>query len=67
AAAYAVIGKPTQAINLLRKASRTGLPNYPLFRDDPHFQSLRNHPQFVRLLADLKRQWEGYKREFGRV
>ncbi len=67
AAAYAVLGKPAQAVALLRKASVTGLPNYPGFRDDPHFQSLHNHPQFLRLMADLKREWEGYKREFGRA
>ena len=66
AAAYAVIGKTAQAISVLRKATRIGLPNYPLFRDDPHFASLHNHPQFLRLLADLKREWESYKREFRR-
>jgi len=67
AAAYAVLGKPAQAIPLLRKASVTGLPNYPAFRDDPHLQSLRNHPQYLRLMGNLKGEWEGYKREFGRA
>lgn len=66
AAVYALLERPAQAIGLLRKASRIGLPNYPVFRDDPHFASLRNHTQFLRLLADLKRGWESYKREFGR-
>jgi len=49
----------------LKKAAGTGLPNYPLFRDDPHFATLHNHPEFLRLLAGLKREWEFYKREFG--
>lgn len=66
AAAYATIGKPAQAISLLRKASTIGLPNYPVFRDDPHFASLRNHRPYLRLLADLKREYEKYQREFGR-
>jgi serine/threonine protein kinase/tetratricopeptide (TPR) repeat protein len=66
AAAYAVIGKPARALSALKKAAGTGLPNYPLFRDDPHFASLRNHPQFLRLLAGLNRAWQSYKREFGR-
>jgi predicted Zn-dependent protease len=65
AAACALIGKSDQAITLLREAGRTGLPNYLLFRDDPHFDSLRQQPRFVRLLADLKRDWEGYRKEFG--
>lgn len=65
AAVYALIGKPAQVVSLLRKASKIGLPNYPAFRDDPHFQSLHSYPPFLRLMADLKREWEGYRREFG--
>jgi len=65
AAAFAVIGNPARALSVLKKAAGTGLPNYPLFRDDPHFATLRNHPEFLRLLAGLKREWEFYKREFG--
>jgi hypothetical protein len=66
AAAYAVIGKPGPAMALLRKASALGWPNYPVFRDDPHFQTLHNHPPFLRLMAALKKEWTAYQREFGR-
>jgi len=62
----AVLGKPAQAIALLRKAGRMGLPNFPAFQSDPHFKPLLKHPQFVRLLSELKGEWEGYRREFGR-
>lgn len=65
AASYAVLGKERQAISLLQRASRMGLPNYPLFRNDPHFQRLRNHPPFPRLMADLKSQLKSCKLEFG--
>jgi len=65
AAVYALIDKPAKTISLLSRASRIGLPNYPLYRDDPHFQPLRKHPRFLRLLAELKREHEGYQREFG--
>jgi eukaryotic-like serine/threonine-protein kinase len=65
AAAYATIGKPTEAISLLKKAGGFGLPNYPAFRDDPFFQPLHNHPQFLRLMANLKKEWTSYQREFG--
>jgi hypothetical protein len=51
---------------LLRKASGTGLPNYPVFREDPHFHSLRKRPEFLSLMTELKREWEGYRQEFGR-
>ena len=65
AAAYGVLGKADKAVALLRQASRTGLPNYPLFRDDPHFRFLQDHARFRSLLAELKGDWQRYKREFG--
>jgi TolB-like protein/cytochrome c-type biogenesis protein CcmH/NrfG/predicted Ser/Thr protein kinase len=67
AAAYALIDKPAAAVSLLRRASAYGLPNFPAFRDDPHFQSLQNYPSFRTLLAKLKREWAGYEKEFGGV
>ena len=67
AATCGVLGKADKAIALLRQASRSGLPNYPLFRDDPHFQLLQDHPQFRRLLSNLKTGWQRYKCEFGRA
>ena len=65
AVAYTAIGKPAQAVALLRKASAFGLPNYPAFRDDPFFAPLYNHAPFLRLMAGLKREWSTYQREFG--
>jgi hypothetical protein len=41
------------------------MPNYPVFRDDPHFRPLHNHAGFLRLMATLKRECAGYEREFG--
>jgi TolB-like protein/lipoprotein NlpI len=67
AAVCALLDKPAQAVVLLRKAGRIGLPNFPAFETDPHFEPLRKHSQFVRLLSELKREWEGYRREFGRA
>lgn len=66
AAGYAVLGNTTKAVTLLGKASSNGLPNYPVFRDDPHFQSCHKSPAFLRLMAKLKREWEGYAQEFGK-
>jgi len=67
AATYATIGMPVQAVRLLEKAGCAGLPNYPLFRDDPHFLPLQKYPPFLRLLAKLKKGTEAYRREFGRA
>lgn len=67
AAAHVVLGEPMRATTLLRDASNLGLPNYPLFRDDPHFQSLTTFPQYLKLLSDLRRKWGVYKRDFGKT
>jgi eukaryotic-like serine/threonine-protein kinase len=66
ATVYATLGKPAKAVQLLDRAARRGLPNYPVFRDDPHFQALRNYPPYVRLLTRLRKETEGYRREFSK-
>jgi TolB-like protein/Tfp pilus assembly protein PilF len=65
AAAYALIDQPSRAIALLRRAGAQGLPNYPAFRDDLLLKSLHTQKAFRGLLANLKREWESYQREFG--
>ncbi len=66
AQAYALLGKPTEAISRLRAASVDGLPQYPLFRDDPQLASLHDEPEMKQLLSDLESEWTGYCDEFGR-
>jgi hypothetical protein len=65
AATYAILGKQVPAISWLNKAAVTGLPNYHLFRDDPHFASLKNNQRYIALLTRLRREFLGYEREFG--
>jgi serine/threonine protein kinase/Flp pilus assembly protein TadD len=67
AAAYALIGKFDAAVEILSRASQTGLPCYPAFRNDPYLASLRDHIPFQRLLDDLKQEWIGYRTEFGHL
>ena len=67
AATYATIGKPQLAVPLLARAAKNGLPNYPVFRDDPHFQSMRTYAPYLKLLANLKKETDGYRREFGQT
>jgi tetratricopeptide (TPR) repeat protein len=65
AAALATMGQPERALEQLRLAAETGLPNYPLFLGDRHLDSLRTRPDFLEFLADLKPGWEACRREFG--
>ncbi|MGA8145689.1 MAG: protein kinase [Candidatus Acidiferrales bacterium] len=65
AATYATLGKPNLVVPLLARAARTGLPNYPVFRDDIHFQSMHKYGPYLQLLAKVKKESESYRREFG--
>jgi len=64
AAVYSLTGRASEAVACLRDATRTGLPNYPVFRDDPHLRPLGTHEPFRELLAGLRCEWEEYRREF---
>jgi len=66
AAAYATLGKPAEASKLLQKAAVTGLPNYPTFRSDPFLAPLLGYAPYARFLEKLRKDWEAYKREFGK-
>jgi TolB-like protein/tRNA A-37 threonylcarbamoyl transferase component Bud32/Tfp pilus assembly protein PilF len=66
AATYAVLGKPELAVRLLHRAAKNGLPNYPVFRDDRYFQSMHKYGPFLRLLANVKKESDRYRQEFGR-
>jgi predicted Zn-dependent protease len=65
AAVYAILGKQMPAMLWLTKAAVTGLPNYNLFRDDPHLASLKNNQRYAALLTRLRREFLAYEREFG--
>lgn len=63
ATSYATLGDVEDACKLIKKASRSGLPNYPLYRDDLHFRPVHEKQQFGKLMSELKKQWETYRRE----
>ena len=65
ACAYALMHKPTLAVDWLQRAVKTGFPCYPLFRDDPTLEIIRSGPEFQKFLGEQKELWTGYK-EFHR-
>jgi hypothetical protein len=65
AAAQALLGREEEAVRTLREAAATGLPNYPAFRDDPHFTAYRDAPGMKQLLAELEVEWRNFHQEFG--
>jgi TolB-like protein/Flp pilus assembly protein TadD len=60
-ATYALLGDTRQAVSWLKKASREGLPCYPLFERDPNLDSLRQDPEFVAFMQQLKSQAELFR------
>ena len=62
ACAYARLGRKADAVEWLRRAAENGMPNYPLFRNDPNLRGLQGDPGYERLMAALERQFVAYGR-----
>ena len=54
ACVYAVLGDTDKAMAWLERSVDTGFACWPFFRIDPHLESLREKPEFKRLVADLE-------------
>ena len=58
ASVYALLGQPQRAMYWLRQAAEGGWPCYPYFARDPNLDRIRNDPEFVAFMKQLKAQWE---------
>ncbi len=65
ACAYALMGRKQQALEWLENTAEHGMPCYPLFNTEPALDSLRDDPRFQAFMEKMKKQWEGYLRDFG--
>ena len=64
--AHALLGDTRQAVSWLKKASSEGLACYPLYERDPDLDSLREDPEFIALLLELKAQADRLRSAIGR-
>jgi tetratricopeptide (TPR) repeat protein len=62
ATGYARLGRIREAVEWLRQTADNGMPNYPLFRNDPNLQVLQGDPDYEALMTRLKAQHEEYAR-----
>jgi TolB-like protein/tRNA A-37 threonylcarbamoyl transferase component Bud32 len=62
---YALEGKSVEAVKWLREAAAMGFPNYPLFERDGYLNRIRQAPEFIQFMTEMKAQSERYRREFG--
>ena len=64
ASVYALEGKTSEAVKLLQRTADTGMPNYTLFNRDKNLDRIRNDASFVQFMSELKKKWDGYRRDF---
>ena len=58
------MGRTTDAVKWLKVASETGYPNYPLVAKDKYLDHIRQSPEFVQFISDLKAQHDRFTSEF---
>ena len=61
---YALSGKSDEAVKWLRKTAAEGFPSYTLFERDPYLNRIRQAPEFIRFMEEMKAHYERYQREF---
>lgn len=65
AAVEAELGHGEAAVRFLEKAASTGMPNYPLFRDNPSLRKLRGQPGYDAFMSRLRVRWEQIASQIG--
>jgi eukaryotic-like serine/threonine-protein kinase len=64
ACVYAMEGKGSEAVKWLRESAATGYHLYPRYTRDPLLNRIRQSPDFIRFLADMKAENDRYRHEF---
>ena len=65
ACAYARLGRKADAVEWLRRTAANGMPNYPLFRNDPNLRGLQGDPEYEAFMTDLEKQFQTNARLVG--
>jgi eukaryotic-like serine/threonine-protein kinase len=61
---YALEGKSGEAVKWLRESALWGFHLYPRYTRDPYLDHIRQSPEFVRFLAEMKAENDTYRRDF---
>ena len=61
ACVYAVLGETDKAMAWLERSVDTGFACWPFFQIDPHLESLREEPEFKRLVSELEQEYAALK------
>jgi hypothetical protein len=64
ACVYALEGKSAEAVKWLREAAESGYQLYPRYLRDAYLNRIRQSPEFIQFLAEMKTQNDKYRQEF---
>ncbi|HEV8591114.1 MAG TPA: winged helix-turn-helix domain-containing protein, partial [Pyrinomonadaceae bacterium] len=64
ACVYALTGNSAEAVRWLRETVATGFLNYPMFERDHYLDRIRQTPEFVQFMAEMKAQNDRLRRQF---
>lgn len=62
---YALEGKSAEAVKWLRETTATGFHPYPALGRETYFNRIRQAPEFIQFMAEMKTENERYRLEFG--
>jgi serine/threonine-protein kinase len=62
---FAMLGDKTQALTWLRRAVAMGNHNFPWFQRDKNYSSLRNDPEYQKIMEEVRGHLEEYRRAVG--
>jgi hypothetical protein len=61
---YALEGKSAEAVKWLREAADSGFHLYPRYLRDTYLNRIRQAPEFIQFLAEMKAENDRFRREF---
>jgi TolB-like protein len=64
ACVYALEGKSAEAVKWLRESAVSGFHLYPRYTRDAYLNRIRQSPEFIQFLAEMKAENDKYRREF---
>jgi hypothetical protein len=67
ACVYALEGKTGEAVKWLRESAVSGFHLYPRYTRDPLLNRIRQSPDFIQFLAEMKAENDRYRHEFAGV
>jgi serine/threonine-protein kinase len=62
---HALLGEREEALAWLRRAVEVGNHNYPWFQKDKNYDSLRDDPEYQRIMEEVRQHWGQYKQTYG--